>query len=341
VKLGLAGDTMLGRMVGERLATVPPSALFTDEVVSVVREADVFVCNLECAISDRGERWPDPRKPFFFRAPPVAVEVLRHLGVGCVTLANNHALDFGTVALLDTCRRLADAGIERAGAGVDERAARAPLVLECAGLRVGIVGVTDHPSDFAATADRPGVAYADLRSGVPDWLGNAVRELDADIVLVSPHWGPNMVAEPVAHVRAAAAALLDAGASLVAGHSAHVFHGVAGRVLYDLGDFIDDYARDPVLHNEFGLLWLVTFDDRTPIRVEAVPLALDYCHTRIADPDEAAWISMRFRQASSTLGCDVHEERGRLVVEWAPDSGGSTSPRGPGTGLDGPSTLPV
>jgi poly-gamma-glutamate synthesis protein (capsule biosynthesis protein) len=331
VKLGLAGDTMLGRMVGERLTTESPTSLFTDDVVDVAREADLFVCNLECAISDRGRRWPDPRKPFFFRAPPVAVEVLRHLGVGCVTLANNHALDFGAVALSDTFRRLTDAGIAWVGAGVDARTARAPVVLERDGWDVGIVGVTDHPADFAATPHHPGVAYADLRHGVPDWLIDTVRTLDADVVLVSPHWGPNMVADPVTHVRDAAAVLLDAGASLVAGHSAHVFHGVASRVLYDLGDFIDDYARDPLLHNELGLLWLVTFDGGTPTRVEAVPLALDHCRTRMAEPDEAAWIRTRFRRACSTLGSDVREERGRLVIDWTPDGGesGPTTERGP------------
>jgi poly-gamma-glutamate synthesis protein (capsule biosynthesis protein) len=327
VKLGLAGDTMLGRMVAERLSHVPPTALFANEVTAVAREADLFVCNLECAISDRGEPWPDPFKPFFFRSPPRAVEALHHLGVGCVTLANNHALDFGEAAMLDTCRRLADAGIECVGAGVDERAARAPVVLERAGLRIGIVGVTDHPSDYAATADRPGVAYTDLRRGVPNWLHESVRDLDADVVIVSPHWGPNMVAAPVAHVRAAAAELLDEGASLVAGHSAHVFHGVGHRVLYDLGDFIDDYARDPVLHNEFGLLWLVTFDGCAPTRVEAIPLALDYCFTRLANRDEATWISERFRRACAALGTDMHTERGRLVVEWPRDTTAHTSPR--------------
>jgi poly-gamma-glutamate synthesis protein (capsule biosynthesis protein) len=316
VKLALAGDTMLGRKVAEHLAEVPPTALFADGVVAAAHEADLFVLNLECAISDRGEPWPDPNKPFFFRAPPVAVEALRHLGVGCVTLANNHALDFGTVALLDTCRHLANAGIERAGAGIDERAARTPVVLDRGGLRVGVVGVTDHPSDYAANADRPGVAYADLRHRTPDWLLDTVRHVDADVVVVSPHWGPNMVAEPVAHVHTAAASLLDAGATLVAGHSAHVFHGVANRVLYDLGDFIDDYARDPCLRNELGILWLVTFDGLVPTRVEAVPLALDFCHTRLADRDEAAWITNRLRRACAPLGTDVEEHAGRLVVEW-------------------------
>ena len=170
MKLALAGDTMLGRKVAEHLAEVPPTALFADGVVAAAHEADLFILNLECAISDRGEPWPDPNKPFFFRAPPIAVEALRHLGVGCVTLANNHALDFGTVALLDTCRHLANAGIEWVGAGVDERAARTPVVLDRGGLRIGIVGVTDHPFDYAAKVDRPGVAYADLRHRTPDWL---------------------------------------------------------------------------------------------------------------------------------------------------------------------------
>jgi poly-gamma-glutamate capsule biosynthesis protein CapA/YwtB (metallophosphatase superfamily) len=316
MKLALAGDTMLGRGVADRLAVVPPAALFAEGVVAAAHEADLFILNLECAISDRGERWPDPAKPFFFRAPPVAVEALQHLGVSCVTLANNHALDYGTVALADTCRHLADSGIALCGAGADESAARTPAVLEHDHRRIGVVGVTDHPRDYAAGPDRAGVAYADLRHGTPGWLLDTVDGLDTDLVVVSPHWGPNMAAAPVPHVRTTAATLRAAGATLVAGHSAHVFHGVADRILYDLGDFIDDYARDPTLHNELGLLFLVTVDGTTPTRLEAIPLALDFCRTRLADPDEATWIATRFRHACAELGTDVTERDGRLVIEW-------------------------
>lgn len=316
MKLGLAGDTMLGRMVAERLAAAPPTTLFAREVVEVAREADLFVLNLECSISTRGERWPDPDKPFFFRAPPVATEVLCDLGVGCVTLANNHALDYGHDALLDTVRHLDAAGITSVGAGPDESAARRPVVIERAGTRVGIVGVTDHPASYAAGATRPGVAYADLRRGPPAWLLDAIAGVDADIVVVSPHWGPNMVSQPVPHVRMAATELCAAGATLVAGHSAHVFHGVAGQVLYDLGDFIDDYATHPELRNDLGLLFLVTFEDGGPTRLEAIPLALDFCRTRLADRDERAWIATRFRRACAVFGTEVHEQAGRLVVEW-------------------------
>ena len=93
------------------------STLFAPEVAELTRAADAFVCNLECCISERGSRFPDRRKPFFFRAPPEAVELLVLLGTDCVTLANNHALDYGFDALVDTLDHLAAAGIATVGAG--------------------------------------------------------------------------------------------------------------------------------------------------------------------------------------------------------------------------------
>jgi poly-gamma-glutamate synthesis protein (capsule biosynthesis protein) len=185
-----------------------------------------------------------------------------------------------------------------------------------------IVAASDHPAAFAATADRPGVAYADLRGeGVPSWLVDATRPSpDARMVLVTPHWGPNMQAEPLPAVREAAAALVSAGATLVAGHSAHVFQGVAGRVLYDLGDFLDDYAVDDRLRNDLGLLWLVDIDEGGPRRVEALPLTLDFCRTRAATGDDAAWIARRFTRLCARLGTEVHEVDGRLVIDYEPDA---------------------
>jgi len=314
VKLGLAGDTMLGRDVAQALASNPPTAVFSPQVVEAALEADLFVLNLECCISERGAPWPNPYKPFFFRAPPVAVEVLALLGVDCVTLGNNHALDFGADALLDTLEHLRAAGIAAVGAGADLVQARAPAVVEHDGFRLGVIGVTDHPQEYAATADRPGVAYADLDHGLPDWLREALLTVEADALLVSPHWGPNMVAEPLQRIRRAAAALLGSGATLVAGHSAHVFHGVEREVIYDLGDFVDDYATDPILRNDLGLLFLVTLEKQGPVRLEALPLKLDYCHTRVADGEDAAWVRRRFQEACARLGTDVRHERDRLVV---------------------------
>ncbi len=322
VTVALAGDTMLGRNVGERLAADPSRPLFSDEVRSITNEADLFVLNLECAISDRGERWPDPDKPFFFRAPPCATEVLRDLGVDGVTLANNHLLDYGPIALRDTIDHLDRAGIAHAGAGADADAAIAPMTVQHGDTAIAIISVADHPPDFAATPDRPGTAYVDLRSGVPGWLteqiGSLAADPDVDIVIVSPHWGPNMVPTPRPHVVAAAREFVAAGATLVAGHSAHVFHGVAGSVLYDLGDFVDDYAINPVLRNDLGLLFVVTFVDRRPSRIDAFPLALDYCSTRLATGAERAWIEERFTRACRDLGTAVSHDDGPLVIEVDP-----------------------
>ncbi len=325
VTIALAGDTMLGRGVAAVLGSAPPASLFAPEVVAAVSEADLVLLNLECCISSRGERWPDPRKPFFFRAPPAAIDALTHLGVDCVTLANNHALDFGTVALVDTLDLLHAAGIETVGAGADADEARRPTVLEANGFRLGVIGVTDHPQDYAAGPRRPGVAFARLDSGVPGWLSEAIADLHVDAVLVTPHWGPNMIERPLAATRAAATRLLEKGATVIAGHSAHVFHGVEGRVLYDLGDFVDDYATHPVLRNDLGLLFLLTLDEEGPIRLEALPLKLEYCHTRLADGAEAAWVRRRFTRACSEMGTPVTEDAGRLVVDWAPTRPGFTA----------------
>jgi len=308
VNIALAGDTMLGRRVAEALAADGPEGLVADEVVELTRAADLFVLNLECCIAEGGTPWPDPRKPFFFRAPPAATEVLKRLGVDCVTLANNHALDFGPEALLDTLEHLSSAGIASVGAGRNVEEARRPAILEVDGFRLAVVGCSDHPPEFAAAADSPGIAYG------LDWMQTAIAGLDAEAVLVTPHWGPNMVAAPVPYVRRAAAALRAAGATLIAGHSAHVFHGIEPGILYDVGDFLDDYTVDSKLRNDLGLLFLVTLDRDGPRALEAVPLKLEFCHTRLADGDDARWIRRRFRTACAAFDVDVAEDEGRLLV---------------------------
>jgi poly-gamma-glutamate synthesis protein (capsule biosynthesis protein) len=246
----------------------------------------------------------------------VAAERLAELGVDAVTLANNHALDYGTEALLDTLSLLDAAGIAAVGAGATDQLARAPLRLCCAELSLRLVAFCDHPAAFAAGSDRPGVAFAELGTGLPAWVRDRVgadRE-DADAVVVTPHWGPNMVVEPLGKVRLAADELLAAGAALVAGHSAHVFQGVSGPVLFDLGDFIDDYAVDRQLRNDLGLLWFVELDRAAPRTIQALPLALDYCFTRAASAQESDWIVRRLRALCAPFGTEVGFSDGLIDV---------------------------
>jgi poly-gamma-glutamate synthesis protein (capsule biosynthesis protein) len=313
MKLGLLGDTMLGRGVATKLHEEGPTGLFDDGVVGVLAEADLVVANLECCISSRGE---PADKRFVFRAPPVATEALVQLGVDVVTLANNHSLDFGVDALTDTLTSLDHAGIAQIGAGLDEGEARRAHVAEVGELRIGLVSFTDHPREFAAGPHRPGVAFVDLRHlDVPRWLRERIGSLPAGVVVVLPHWGPNMVTEPVPWVRRAATQLGRAGASLIAGHSAHLFHGVSGTIIYDLGDFIDDYRRDPELRNDLSVIAMVEIDDRGPASMEMVPIRIGSAHTQLATGADAEWVVRRFRSACARLGTTIVEQDGRAVVD--------------------------
>lgn len=248
-------------------------------------------------------------KPFFFRAPPRAIEALAALGVGAVSLANNHALDFGEVALEETLSLLTASGIAAVGAGRGPHAARQETIVDAAGVRVGLLAVTDHPIEYEAREQALGVAHDRLETETPEWIRGGLHRLarDADVVIAFPHWGPNMATEPAHWQRERADEMLSDGAALVAGHSAHVFHGVerhgAGWAIYDLGDALDDYAVDGVRRNDLGLLalWRPCPD---PV-LELVGLRLHFAYTELASGDDADWIASRLTTACAELGSEV------------------------------------
>lgn len=272
ITIGLLGDMMLGGRVGEGLAE--GRQVFAPEITSLLGEADFVVGNLECCVTTATQRWASPSKRFYFRAPPAAADALAELGVDCVTLANNHSMDYLDVGLRETIDRLTSVGIDVVGAGESALRARAPLIVDINGMRVAVLGVTDHPSEWAATRNSPGVAFADLSAGIPAWLQTRIETLAqaCDVVLVSPHWGPNLARAPVPYVRRAAEDFLEAGAALVAGHSAHLSHGTTDRVIFDLGDFVNDYEPHPQVRMDLGAVWLVDIDTAgSPARARVFP----------------------------------------------------------------------
>jgi poly-gamma-glutamate capsule biosynthesis protein CapA/YwtB (metallophosphatase superfamily) len=309
MKIALLGDAMLGRGVGDELRSRAPESVWSPELRELALGWDLVVCNLECCISQRGQPTSAiPRKAFFFRAPTAAVGSLRALGVRAVSLANNHALDYGEHALADTVELLGRAGIAAAGSGLGQEAARRGAIANVGGGRVGLLAVADHPREYAARPEAWGVAFADLRHELPDWVGTELERLrhETDAVIAFPHWGPNMTTEPAAWQRTRAAELL-AGATLVAGHSAHVFHGVerhpGGFAAYDLGGAVDDYAVDSVLRNDLGLVAVWTPDGAGEL--ELIGLRLHYAYTELAEGEDADWIAARLAAACGQLGSTV------------------------------------
>jgi poly-gamma-glutamate synthesis protein (capsule biosynthesis protein) len=324
IAIGLLGDVMLGRLVADALGRRGPQSVWSPELRELASQLDLLVCNLECCVSSRGAPTTVIEgKPFFFRGPPAAaIDALNAINAAAVSLANNHALDFGPDALAETLELLAVADIAAAGAGLGPEAARRPAVVSAGGLSVGLVAVTDHPVEYAARPGEFGVAYAALQEAAPGWPLDAIAAArrQCDLVIAFPHWGPNMTTRPSSHQQRAGALLLDAGADLVAGHSAHVFHGVGWLdrpIIFDLGDALDDYRVDPELRNDLGLLAIWRPDGGGP-ELELMGLALDFCHTRLADGEEAEWIADRLRHACGELGTSVTRVgEQRFVIERA------------------------
>lgn len=301
---------MLGRAVAERLQQVPAAELWSEHLRGLLRGCDALVCNLECCISERGR--PTGRisgKPFFFRAPPVAAESLGAIGATAATLANNHALDFETEALLDTIGYLDEAGIATCGAGADQPRARASRIIDAGGVRIGVAAFSDHPAEYAAREREPGIAWAPLKEGIPDWLAAELGRLreSCEQVLAFPHWGLNMTDRPARWQRERADQLLRAGATALAGHSSHVFHGAAfrpgGPILFDLGDAIDDYWVDPRLRNDRGIAAIWRPGEQPEI--ELIGLRLDLARTEVAAGEDAEWLANRIERACRRLGTAV------------------------------------
>jgi poly-gamma-glutamate capsule biosynthesis protein CapA/YwtB (metallophosphatase superfamily) len=260
LRLALAGDVMLGRNVAEAIAARGFGSPWGD-VLPLIRGADLFLINLECALTRSAERWRDGSfKTFYFRAGPEVVETLRLARVDFACLANNHAADFGMEGLLETVRVLDEAGIAHTGAGEDEKAARAPALLAAGGFRIGVTAFADHPEQWAAGPGRPGINYIPVSTEARVLrrveAAIAAARKDADFVVFTIHWGPNMRNRASSDFRDFARAVLSAGADLFWGHSAHVVQGIefwGGKViLYDTGDFVDDYAVDGELRNDLS-----------------------------------------------------------------------------------------
>ena len=322
ITLSLTGDVMLGRGVNEALHNVRPEEPWGD-MLPLLLSADLRIINLECAITEHDRQWSRTRKVFHFRADPPAIEVLRAAHIDACSLANNHTLDFEERGLLDTLDHLEAAGIRYAGAGRDPEEAARPVVLDGG---VGLVAFTDNEPPFAAGPHKPGTNYLPV-STEPETLRRveeaigAAREAGAETVVFSNHWGPNMVRRPPEVFRRFARAVVDLGADVYYGHSAHVFQGVEvyrGKpILYDTGDFIDDYAVDPELRNDRSFLFRVTVGGGELRRLELFPVSLPFARVELARGDEREAVMDLMQDLSAEMGTTFERREDRLVLEPA------------------------
>ena len=243
LRLSSVGDINLGDVPGANIAAEGPRYPWTS-AGRALGNADIAFGNLECAISKRGTPF---EKLYNFRGTPAALRGLaRHSGLDVLNLANNHAGDYGPVALLDTVRGIERLGMKAVGAGRTLRRALQPQIVERLGLRVAFVGFSEiAPIEFAASADRPGTAWATAEA-VTKAVHRARRR--ADVVVATFHWGMEKAATESAAQQALATAAADAGAQLVIGAHPHVLQPLrrqgSALVAYSLGNFVFGAVSD-------------------------------------------------------------------------------------------------
>jgi poly-gamma-glutamate capsule biosynthesis protein CapA/YwtB (metallophosphatase superfamily) len=332
MQIAMLGDVMLGRLVNEQLKTAGPAYPWGD-TVAVLRQADLRVANLECVLAGGGA--PEPGKVFHFRSDLKNVQCLLAAGIEAVSLANNHVLDFGVDAFQEMLPALATNGILHAGAGTDKESASQPAVRRVASAAVGLIAFTDNQPDWEATDASPGVYYVPVVDGdrrVAELL-ELVRRTKARVglLIVSAHWGPNWGSGVPAQHRNLARALVVAGADVVFGHSPHIFRGVElyrnRPIIYSAGDFVDDYAVDPVERNDQSFIFMLDTRGSLPITLRLHPTVISDFQARLArgSSHEIAGRMLRLSQHLGTrstwsedggfLEIRIDQERGKYSLD--------------------------
>ena len=295
MQIFFSGDVMLGRLVNNVLANNEFSYVWGD-TIDIIKGSDFSLINLECSISLRGKEWNKTFKVFHFRAHPDAINVLTSAAIDYVALANNHTLDYDVEALLDTVNLLSKNNISYSGAGKNIEEAMEPafikkkLKLKSSKMNstynydyeannnskntitIGVISLTDNEPQWEAKWNSAGINYIPITLDSKKYyyrLKNCIEKVrkQSDLVIVSSHVGPHFREKPSEKYVNFAHTILEFGADIYWGHSNHMPQGIElykhndnnKIILYDCGDFIDDYAIDSNYRNDLSFIFLLHF----------------------------------------------------------------------------------
>ena len=214
-------------------------------LLAEMRGADICMVNNEFPYSDRGQ--PIEGKTFTFRSKPGNVKLLSQMGVDIVSLANNHAYDYGQDALLDSLDTLDGEGISRVGAGRNLEEAMAPVYFDINGTKIGILAATqierlENPDTKGATENTPGVFRCFNETELSRLLEQIKQtKQQCDFLTVYIHWGTENTDELDWAQPYQAKLIAEAGADLIVGCHPHCLQGIDYMgdtpVIYSLGNF--------------------------------------------------------------------------------------------------------
>lgn len=276
------GDVMLSRGVGEKMKSASDWNFPFQKIASTLAAADLAFGNLECPVSDMGR---NQHHLYSFRADPRAIEGLKYAGFDVMSVANNHTYDWGAAALLDTVRRLREAGITPVGAGANDLEAHYPQRVDLGGVKLAFLAyVNVEPKAAMAAPDKPGVAWLEPERVFADI--RFARPL-ADLVVVSLHWGSEYATQPQREQVELAHQMIDAGADLVVGSHPHVVQTLEqyrGRwIAYSLGNFVFD-QQAPATRR--ALMLKVRLIDKAIAEVTPISITIDRTFQAFLTPSE-------------------------------------------------------
>ncbi len=212
------------------------------KIIKKMKAVDYMVMNNEFTYTDRGSATRG--KKFTFRAHPYMAKELNKMGVDLVSLANNHAYDYGEVSLLDTMKTLDDVNVKYVGAGKNIKEAEKPVYFTKNGIKIAVLAATSiermaNPDTKAATKTEAGVARCLDTTRLEKNIKKAKNK--ADIVIVFVHWGTEGTNYIDAYQKKQAKAIAKAGADVIVGAHPHVLQKIDYigdvPVVYSLGNF--------------------------------------------------------------------------------------------------------
>jgi poly-gamma-glutamate synthesis protein (capsule biosynthesis protein) len=312
--IGFVGDVMLGRSVNDFINKDKSFVYPWGDILPIMQKNNLNIINLETTLTTSTNKVP---KVFNFKATPDKVEILKNGHISVVNLANNHILDFGSNGLTETLETLKKAKISFVGAGRNIIEASRPLIIERNGIHVGILGYTDNEPGWKAAENKPGTNY--IKVGNTWKVINDIKHLrtQVDLVVVSLHWGPNMRENPSKKFIDFAHQMINAGVDIIHGHSAHIIQGIeiykSKLILYDTGDFIDDYAIDPLLRNDQSLLYRIFIAKDGLKQVQLLPVIISNYQVNLAKGQEYKMIMHRIQKLSLIFGTKISENGSILI----------------------------
>ena len=282
-------------------------ALFSD-TVSLFRDRDFVIANLECALTDHGESIQKFGPPL--KAPKETAEVLRAVGVDLCALSNNHVFDFGVKGVSDTIEALKENGIAYTGFGENYEDARKNFTVLQNGERVAVIAVCEHEYSYALD-DRMGSRPYDEYDTMEDI--RAAKETH-DRVIVLYHGGKEHCRYPSPRLMRLCHAMAKNGADVVLCQHSHcigAYEQFAGcHILYGQGNFHFVYARDGSHENPCWFTALTVGYDSKTHEISFVPIRTTESGIALAKGEEAEAILAEFEERNKTL------QNGEWRIHW-------------------------